>query len=339
MTCQADQPQPGAAGSPRAHGTAARYNHGPRDDGRPGGCRCGECRAAIAACRRATRASGPATVDAAPVVAHVRQLQAQGTGWTAAALAAKVAPSTVSRLLYGIGGRPPAGRVRAETAAAILAVRPAGEARTTTSAAGTCRRVQALIAAGHPPAAVAAALGMTARDMLAMLGRDRVRISTAARVRDVFERMWDQAPDESGPEAAAAAEAARDLAAGRGWAPAMAWDDEPGDEHFIDDPAARPAPGWMRSGRIAGAALVEDAEFIIATQHAGLSGREARTLAAGRLGTTFERLDRAYHRQAAKARAAESLAAPHGAGGPFPSLPDGAAGPAATATEPREAVA
>jgi hypothetical protein len=56
----------------------------------------------------------------------------------------------------------------------------------------------------------------------------------AAAVAALYDQVWDVPGGFA--EAAAYANA-------RGWAPPMAWDDNPGDPHFIDDPDA-PVSDW-----------------------------------------------------------------------------------------------
>src|SRR5216684_3904682 len=117
----------GADRPERAHGTRARYVLGP---GSGPGCRCAACTAANReAARRQTRlwAYGHwhPYVGAGPVREHVGQLARSGVGWKRAAALAGVSTGAMSKLLYGgPGDRPPSRRLRPETAAAILAVRP-----------------------------------------------------------------------------------------------------------------------------------------------------------------------------------------------------------------------
>lgn len=68
------------------------------------GCRCDECRAANAADRRARLVRRP-LVDAAPVVVHVRALQAAGLSRARIARAARVGESTLDRVCRTPGAR------------------------------------------------------------------------------------------------------------------------------------------------------------------------------------------------------------------------------------------
>ncbi|HEY2269252.1 MAG TPA: hypothetical protein VGI96_42005, partial [Streptosporangiaceae bacterium] len=115
----------------REHGTTARYVWGPDENDIPGmGCHCAACteaRRVAEGHRRRMKAYGQwqPFVDAEPARQHVRMLAAHGIGWKRAAELAGVSNGSMSKLLYGgPGDRPPAKRIRPETEAKILAVRP-----------------------------------------------------------------------------------------------------------------------------------------------------------------------------------------------------------------------
>lgn len=101
------------------------------------------------------------------------------------------------------------------------------------SAVGTHRRLQALMFNGWPSAWLSAELGSSPTYVGKLLERDKIQRRTAEAVGALFERLWDQRPDESTPTRANRVKRARELAAARGWAPPMAWDD-------IDDPRRSP---------------------------------------------------------------------------------------------------
>jgi len=97
------------------HGTRSRYvGHG---------CRCQPCRDANATDRRARLVRRP-LVDAAPVSAHVRALQAAGLSRARIARAARVGESTLDRVCRTLGAR-----MLPNLAKRILRVRPPVEAR------------------------------------------------------------------------------------------------------------------------------------------------------------------------------------------------------------------
>lgn len=98
-------------------------------------------------------------------------------------------------------------------------------------ATGTSRRVQALVAYGHPFAELARRLGCTEAWLrqLARAVRTRgVLRRTAGQVAALFDQLTALPPP-----AGRTATHARTVAARYGWATAWAWDD-------IDDPAERP---------------------------------------------------------------------------------------------------
>lgn len=177
-------------------------------------------------------------VDAEPVRDHVRQLMSDGLSRRRIAALADVTNTTVIRLLYGQGKKPPSRKIRTESAQALLEIRSRLEILGPTAridATGTRRRLQALVALGWSRTKLAEALGghrdVVSRYML----RDQVTVATARAVRSLYDRMWDTAPPEHDRWDASAAAYARRTAERRGWAPPMAWDDE-----TIDDPAAKP---------------------------------------------------------------------------------------------------
>jgi hypothetical protein len=185
---------------------------------------------------------------AAPVREHARSLLAAGMSVTTVARAAGVRRGAVNNLMYGhmsprTGQREPARRVRAETAARIMAVRPALEslaAHSAVDATGIRRRLQALVSLGWTLRAVAGMVPLNPVYLSALMAQERKRpfvsAETARRVRALYDRMWDQVPPETTPGERRLAARARGHAAKRGWAPPLAWDDE-----TIDDPQAVPA--------------------------------------------------------------------------------------------------
>lgn len=105
-----------------------------------------------------------------------------------------------------------------------------------TSATGTIRRLQALIAAGWPPPILSAELKAGRTETARLLRSRRVAVRTARRVADLYDRLWDVDPATHGasPKAIALAKA---RAAAAEWPPPGAWDDD-----RIDDPSA--VPDW-----------------------------------------------------------------------------------------------
>jgi hypothetical protein len=177
-------------------------------------------------------------VHAAPVRAHLRHLVDAGTGPARIAELSGIPAGTVSRHLYT-----PTKRIAAPTARALLAISPTPVPLTAMAggapveAAGTRRRLQALAAAGYTHHSLAVAAGVLPNHFAEIVhGRERVRASTARRVRELYDELWNVPP----PAGTAAVRAQR-RAARLGWMPAGAWEDGE-----IDDPAAGPHPEWVR---------------------------------------------------------------------------------------------
>ena len=189
--------------------------------------------------------------DAVIVRNHVRRLRVTGASYESIAGVAGVSPMTVHRVLHGKrhtedqgrAGRQPLARVSAVAAQRLLAITPAmvEQVAARRDATGTRRRLQALIAVGHPPAALAHRLGIAPRAVTRIVCGTVATISPDLRagVCELYDRLWDVAPPEQTLTERKAAAAARALAAGRGWPAPMGLDDS-----RIDDPAYRPRAHW-----------------------------------------------------------------------------------------------
>jgi hypothetical protein len=187
--------------------------------------------------------------DAAPVREHVRLLRRAGASDRAIARSAGVSTMTVYRLQHGepARGRPVPGRIRAAHAQQLLAVTAARlqHAAARLDAAGTRRRLQALIAVGHPAASLARASGLPPRVVWGIVRGTTATVSRDMhdRVRVLYERAWDLRPPEHTAAQRRAAAAARRRAASQGWPAPMGLDDDQ-----IDDPAYRPRARWRPAG-------------------------------------------------------------------------------------------
>jgi hypothetical protein len=108
-------------------------------------------------------------------------------------------------------------------------------------ATGTRRRLQALIAVGHPPTTLAHRLGVATRVVARIIRGTTATVSPGLHVAvcDLYDRLWDVAPPERTLTERRAAAAARALAAGHGWPAPMGLDDS-----RIDDSAYRPRAHW-----------------------------------------------------------------------------------------------
>ena len=236
-------------------------------------------------------------VPAGPARQWVLMLMDYGIGWQRIAALAGLTERPISKLLYG---KPPSRKVRPETEAKILAVKPvlANLADTTlVDPAGTRRRLQALVAAGWPQRRLARRLGWAWNQFHAVMYRqNHVSAATTRTVITLYEQLWDQPPSQATAAQRIAVTKARQLAELRHWPPPQAWDDE-----TIDDPRAS-AADYQRKPRLRQAALVEEAEELFRVH--GLD----RNQAAERLGVARACLDKAISREA-KARARARVAA------------------------------
>jgi hypothetical protein len=183
-------------------------------------CRCADCREACRVYenhrrRQALYGRWQPYVDAEPVRAHVRQLQAGGMGWKRIAGAAGLAPSTVWKLLYGDPTRSlaPSKRVRQETAAALLALQPDLAGGALIDATDTWHRIEGLVALGYPKLWIARQLGHTGSGL--QINRHRVTVANAQAIAALADRVGDTPGHSS---------RARNYAKARGWlTPIQRW--------------------------------------------------------------------------------------------------------------------
>jgi DNA-binding CsgD family transcriptional regulator len=188
--------------------------------------------------------------DAGPVREHVRRLRQAGASYHAIAAAAGVSPMTVYGLLNGSrhqGHRQLPDRIGAAQAQRLLAISIAG-CGPWRNACGVRRRLQALVALGHPPARLARELGISQQCVRRLLQAEtrRVRLSLHTGVSELYGRLWNQMPGERTGRDRQPAETARAKAQAAGWPPPMALDDD-----RIDDPAYRPRIAWRRAVGVA----------------------------------------------------------------------------------------
>lgn len=149
---------------------------------------------------------------------------------------------TAIRVLVGDWpGKPASRRITRKTETALLAVtvdRVGVEQHGWVDGTGTRRRFRALVALGWPARTLGARLGFSTRTNWSMTSpeipeRQRIRASTRDAVRALYDELSLTVPPRSRYRTIA-----RNIAAARGWAPPMAWDDD-----SIDDPAAVPFAG------------------------------------------------------------------------------------------------
>lgn len=179
-------------------------------------------------------AKGP-IVDGEPTRRHVRNLMAAGVSVVRIAAHADVSFAVVSGLLYTRGpNRPRSEKIRYENARRILAVRADQVATGYVDAAGTHRRLQALMANGWPQLRLGPHVGLHPVYVNAVLRQTRIYGTTAMNVAAAYDRLWNQDPRQHGVNVGTYKKI-RSLARNNGWAPPGAWDDD-----TIDDPQAHP---------------------------------------------------------------------------------------------------
>lgn len=249
----------------------ATHEHGTRTMYLVDKCRCDECREANRREqweRERARLYGrydSGRVDAAPVRDHVQFLVAQGISYKQLAIVSGVSASAIGALLYGRKerGHAPYKRVSAETASAILAVKPTLDNMNDgakTSVVGSSRRLQALVRIGWSQAKLCDRLGITpANGSRLFAGRGRVSVRRAKDVRGLYEELWDRTPQPKDWREKIAVNRSVNRASDLGWLPPMAWDDD-----TIDDPETMPIPE-VRDDFIHARERFADIEFLLET--------------------------------------------------------------------------
>lgn len=234
------------------------------------GCRCDGCGRDFRRRKKLSRNGMCGMVDAEPVRRHILALQARGYSASGIASAAGVGNQLVEYALTT------ARKVHADTARKLLAVEvPAG----LVDATGTRRRMQALAAIGWTFSELSARLGCDRTQVHHWTTTARVTQETAATARRLYDELWNVEPPEC-----MGATRNRSMAASKGWAPPLAWDDDE-----IDDPAATPHE-WQRIKRSTNRRddLVEAAELgaplasLIERFGIGAKGVERALFRAGR---------------------------------------------------------
>lgn len=118
------------------------------------------------------------------------------------------------------------------------------------NAAGTKRRIEALMRNGWSQAHIGAALGVSRQRISTYRRGEHVESDTARAVRDLFEQLWDK----PGPEIRVVNKAIRE-----GFPPPLAWDDidDPDSEPIMLEPTVRPGGGRPVDE------VVEDIEWLL----------------------------------------------------------------------------
>jgi hypothetical protein len=160
-------------------------------------------------------------VDAEPARAHALRLMEQGVPLSKI----KSVYSETQSLVYGRPSRgiSPSRRVRAETAEAILAIRPTLEwlgPRAEVDPAPASRRLQALYALGWGWAAIARRMGAAEVQVRQSLSAVTVTAGWMRRVMAVYDELSMTRPEGQ------YADRTRSLAEVKGFLPPLAWDDD-----------------------------------------------------------------------------------------------------------------
>ena len=174
-------------------------------------------------------------VDAEPARRHVRNLMAAGVSIVRIAQAADIGMATVSGLLYTRGeGRGRCERLRLENARRIVRVNAEDVVTGSVDAAGTRRRLQALMTNGWPQLRLAPHFGVHPYYVTELIRQPRVYGTTAVAVAAAYDQLWNQDPRQHGVPIGVYKKI-RTHARNNAWAPPGAWDDD-----TIDDPRAHP---------------------------------------------------------------------------------------------------
>ena len=184
-------------------------------------------------------------VDAEPARMHIKELQAAGLGLRRIAELAGVNRKTLQWITTGRSerGSGPSFQVHRDNAAKVLAVEVPDTAHESAAdhqlvpAIGTVRRLQALVANGHPRSALAALLGIAPGNATRLFdaATERITAATARKVDGLFNEL-ETTPGHSSR--------ARNEGARNGWPLPLEWDAD-----TLDDPAAEaPQPVPVKVG-------------------------------------------------------------------------------------------
>lgn len=234
----------------------ARHRHGTYACAVRDRCDCEPCKQA----RRRTakqdahrRDRGLSTlVDATPARLHAQRLADAGMGRAEIARLADIDVVSITRLLRG-----DMATMRRDRSTRILSVtlRPVTEqALGLVPACGIIRRAEALACLGWSAIEVLrrAHLGVHVLETARHTGM--CYASTRAAIAAVYDELWDQWPPETSSTIRT-----RTIAARRGYAPAMAWDDDD-----LDNPDAHPATPGRHVPFSRRAARLEDVRELLA---------------------------------------------------------------------------
>lgn len=237
-------------------------------------CRCASCRRANrvyeAARNKAAllaRSTGPEAhtrVPSGPAAEHIAHLRAHGVGMRRISELTGVPRWLITRLTPA-AARPARSIDRVQEArilalqASAATISPARVARRRDGAVGLRRRLQALHALGWSTRQLSARSGIATDTLRAVIGgRDVVAMSTDARIRELYDALWDQQPPQRTHPERSGVSRTRNRAAAAGWPSPLAWDDD-----TIDDPTATPDTGAPAPRRLPQAERLADLEHLL----------------------------------------------------------------------------
>jgi hypothetical protein len=202
-------------------------------------CRCIPCRdnhSAMERSRKKAKAYGrwdTGLVDAEPVREHMMLLAEFGLGYKRVAAIAGIGTTAARTLIWGRQDPGPRNgelqkRVKRETAAAILAVKPAvvnlaDGARMPSR--GAQRRLQALMVRGWSQSKLAARVDVSPQNFQKLLQQEWITAGRHRVIAALYEEIWDQEPPRAEWRDKIAFSRSVNYAKARRWLPPLAWDD------------------------------------------------------------------------------------------------------------------
>lgn len=208
-------------------------------------CRCFRCSVAKTEYERdrARRIAYGRTgmVDAEPIRAHVRALGEAGVGLRTLSRRSGVSRGALKKLVHGVTRadgtrRPPARRVREDTARRILAVTAEDKAGgALVDPTGARRRLEALIALGWSVRRLADEHGLNRQVLDNVLNSVPITRRNADAIRDMYDAVGDRRPEARNSGERRGITRALRRAAEHGWVVPAMWDDDQ-----LDDPTATP---------------------------------------------------------------------------------------------------
>lgn len=211
--------------------------------------RCYEARRQYEVDRSRAKAYGrwDGWVDSEPVREHLRGLLEQGMGAKRIQAVSGLSSGTWTKLMFGVGDRPPSKRTRRDVAERILAIGfdPADGARVSTL--GATRRLQALVALGWSQHKLSERLGVLPGNATPLFkATGDITVKRDRQVRDLYEQLAMTLPPATNQRERISVSRARNHAKANGWLPPLAWDEE-----RMDDPTYHPLVETTQRARFA----------------------------------------------------------------------------------------